>query len=155
MKNNYPATRNYSHASAFISISMVLFLFLLLAGNRASAQATSPAASGMGKANFYQIQKSFNDYWKGREVTRGSGYKPFKRWEWFWESRVDRQGNFPPNNIVVTELEKYAAIHATDNPRDSAAYWTAMGPYATKSGYFGLGRINCICLLYTSPSPRD
>jgi photosystem II stability/assembly factor-like uncharacterized protein len=144
MKNNYPTARNYWQASAPISISMVLFLVFLLSGNRVSAQATLPATSGMEKANFYQIQKSFNDDWNGRVVTRGSGYKPFKRWEWFWEQRVDRQGNFPPNNIVVTEWEKYAATHATDSPQDSAAYWTAMGPYATKSGYFGLGRINCI-----------
>jgi len=144
MKNNYPSARNHSYASAVISISIVLFLSFLLSGNKASAQAASPAASATDKANFYQIQKKFNDYWKGREIPMGSGYKPFKRWEWFWEQRVDRQGNFPPNNIVVTEWEKYAETHKTDKPQDSAAYWTAMGPYATKSGYFGLGRINCI-----------
>ena len=31
-------------------------------------------------ANFYEVQKAFNTYWDGREVTRGSGFKPFKRW---------------------------------------------------------------------------
>ena len=144
MKNKYTFAGTYSHAQLVIVISMVLFLSFLLSGRIASAQATSLATSTTDKANFYQIQKRFNDYWKGRVVTRGSGYKPFKRWEWFWEQRVDRQGNFPPNNIVTTEWEKYVGTHEIEKPQDSAAYWTAMGPNATKSGYFGLGRINCI-----------
>jgi hypothetical protein len=44
-------------------------------------------------ANFRETQQKFKNYWEGREVTRGSGYKAFKRWEWFMESRVDAQGN--------------------------------------------------------------
>ena len=38
------------------------------------------------KVNFYDIQKAFNNYWKQKDlsdksVTKGKGYKPFKRWE--------------------------------------------------------------------------
>ena len=36
--------------------------------------------------NFYETQKAFNEYWEGREITKGSGWKPFKRWEW-WSER--------------------------------------------------------------------
>ena len=32
--------------------------------------------------NFYETQKAFEAYWEDREVTKGSGWKPFKRWEW-------------------------------------------------------------------------
>ena len=28
------------------------------------------------------VQKAFYTYWKNRKITKGSGYKPFKRWEW-------------------------------------------------------------------------
>ena len=44
-------------------------------------------------ANFYQIQKSFNDYWEPFKVKKGKyfkngkeekapGWKLYKRWEW-------------------------------------------------------------------------
>ena len=29
-------------------------------------------------ANFYETVEAFNQYWDGREVTKSSGYKPFK-----------------------------------------------------------------------------
>ena len=32
--------------------------------------------------NFYQVVKAFDTYWEGRPVTKGCGYKPFKRWEY-------------------------------------------------------------------------
>ena len=35
-------------------------------------------------ANFYHIQKDFNNYWSVRDNTeKGKGYKAFKRWENF------------------------------------------------------------------------
>ncbi len=140
-----PSVINRSFGNRLMAVAgIILFLSLFMLNNRVTAQSSSAVNKQSGSTNFYKIQQHFNDYWKDRPVTKGSGYKPFKRWEWFWEQRVDRQGNFPPNNIVVTEWEKYAATHETQKPQDSAAYWTAMGPYATKSGYFGLGRINCI-----------
>ncbi len=36
--------------------------------------------SGDTKKSFHQIQKEFNEYWKDKEPTKGSGYKKFKRW---------------------------------------------------------------------------
>jgi hypothetical protein len=34
-------------------------------------------------ANFYDVQAAFKAYWEGREITKGSGWKPFRRWEWW------------------------------------------------------------------------
>ena len=51
-------------------------------------------------ANFFETKQKFDQYWQGREVTHGSGYKAFKRWEWFMESRVDAQGNRPRPDAV-------------------------------------------------------
>ena len=33
--------------------------------------------------NFYDIQRSFNDYWENRTIEKGKGWKQFKRWENF------------------------------------------------------------------------
>lgn len=142
-------TRPFSNESLFyrvaiIATSVILFSGLILSVNRSYAQGSVNANDKKASANFFEIQKQFYDQWKNKPITRGSGYKPFKRWEWFWEQRVDRSGNFPPNNIVVNERNRYDETHTTEQPLDSVAYWTPMGPNATKSGYFGLGRINCI-----------
>ncbi|MDZ7774377.1 MAG: hypothetical protein U5L09_01565 [Bacteroidales bacterium] len=47
------------------------------------------------EANFYETQKAFELYWEDREVTKGSGWKQFKRWEYFWSKRIDEEGNLP------------------------------------------------------------
>jgi len=30
--------------------------------------------------NFFKVQHAFNTYWNGRKITKGCGWKPFKRW---------------------------------------------------------------------------
>ena len=55
---------------------------------------------------FFEIQDAFNRYWQPYNVLNGKytkdgkekkayGWKQFKRWEWFWEPRVDKNGLFP------------------------------------------------------------
>ena len=61
------------------------------------------------KTNFYELQKSFNDYWKDKDFTeKGKGWKPFKRWEWFWEQRVHPTGEFPSTmqNMIEFRIMK-------------------------------------------------
>jgi len=62
-------------------------------------------------ANYYQTVRAFNLYWKDREIIRSSGYKPFKRWEYYWSSRLNPDGTRKLGNhdyFVVTKfLEKY------------------------------------------------
>lgn len=127
-----------------IVFGFVLFFVLAIANNLVFAQVPTAGSKKPGTTNFYEIQKHFNDYWKSRTITRGSGYKVFRRWEWYWEQRVGRSGIFPSNNVVVSEWEKYSAEHLTYNPSDTSGNWTPMGPVTTTSGYAGLGRINCI-----------
>ena len=33
--------------------------------------------------DFYEIQEKFNEHFEGRDKGRGSGYRQFKRWEYF------------------------------------------------------------------------
>jgi len=122
---------------------VILFLLIMgFAGSRSEAQ--DKPAGKQPVLNFFEVRNQFNDYWKGRKITRGLGYKPFRRWEWFWEQRVGRDGSFPSNDVIVREWAKYTSSHPDAPTFGPEANWTAMGPFSTKSGYAGLGRINCI-----------
>ncbi|HND16681.1 MAG TPA: hypothetical protein PLQ17_07325, partial [Saprospiraceae bacterium] len=45
--------------------------------------------------NFYEIQKKANEYWTTHDPTeKGKGFKPYKRWENYWENRLMEDGTF-------------------------------------------------------------
>ena len=44
-------------------------------------------------ANFFQTQRAFNIYWKDRKITRGCGWKVFKRWEYMMQVRILPDGS--------------------------------------------------------------
>ncbi len=104
-------------------------------------------------ANFYDIVKEFDNYWKDRPYEKGKGYKAFKRWQWFAEPRV-----FPSGNLKFASrgyaLEKYqeflnenSRLEETSNNLSSAASvanWTPLGPFGSPAGG-GAGRIQVIC----------
>ena len=104
-------------------------------------------------ANFYDIVKEFDNYWKDRPYEKGKGYKAFKRWQWFAEPRV-----FPSGNLKFASrgyaLEKYqeflnenSRLEETSNNLSSAssvANWTPLGPFGSPAGG-GAGRIQVIC----------
>lgn len=91
-------------------------------------------------ANFYDIVKEFESYWKDRTVERGKGYKAFKRWQWFMEPRVYPSGNmkYASRAYALQEHNKFykanpgklgtAAINAT------VANWIPLGPFGSPTG---------------------
>ena len=129
-------------------LSVMLALFMLAGSAR--AQSSSAVSNKPGTPNFYDIKKHYDEMYRVKPVAKGTGYKVYRRWEWYWEQRVGRSGVFPPNNVVVTEWDKYAATYLTDNTADTAANWTFMGPGTTTGGYAGMGRVNCMAF-----DPKD
>ncbi|MBN3034226.1 MAG: T9SS type A sorting domain-containing protein [Bacteroidales bacterium] len=101
--------------------------------------------------NFFAVQKAFNAYWKDREITRGSGWKPFKRWEWWMESRVTPEGKRPSPDQTWNEYFRYLRSHP--GARDSQGDWENLGPFHIPfgKGYKGLGRINAVAFHPTDP----
>jgi PKD repeat protein len=96
-------------------------------------------------ANFYDVQKAFNMYWEGREITKGSGWKPFKRWEWWQERHINPDGTRHAPDKVFNEYKKYLEKHP--NAEKTEGNWENLGPFNLPSGdkgYKGLGRINAI-----------
>jgi len=100
----------------------------------------------------FEVQKSFDEYWKPYNIKNGyyikdgervkaGGWKQFKRWEWFWETRVDPQtGQFPQVNTI----ELLQEFNEQKSTKADQADWVNMGPNSSTGGYAGLGRINVI-----------
>ncbi len=119
-------------------------------------------------ANLYEIQKDFYEYFKDKDITvKSTGYKAFKRWEYFVEPRV-----YPSGNIGVLGqtyknykdfLDKYNADNSSGNKFNSSnnsvmsATWTSVGPYGAPTGSVGgfprkAGRDNFVTFHPTNPA---
>lgn len=97
--------------------------------------------------NFFEIRKAFYTYWEGRVVTRGVGYKPFKRWEYYWQYRINPDGTFPEPDQVYREYNNYIKSHPVDDRlKTGQAVWQELGPKTRTDfgGYNGVGRVNAI-----------
>lgn len=99
-------------------------------------------------ANFYTIQSLFEDAFEGVENKKGTGWKQFKRWEYYYQNRVDQAGNFPAEGHVLTEMQNYYASHQMKSYLSGSGNWTALGPiYKPNNGTGqpnGNGRLTCI-----------
>jgi len=65
-----------------------------------------------------EYQELFNNYWAGKDIELGYyyengekkkayGWKQFKRWENYWESRVNEDGSFPSQRQYDKALRSY------------------------------------------------
>lgn len=100
--------------------------------------------------NFYKISKETNEFYDKFESKKSSGYKPFKRWEWFWESRVNPDGSFPNIYEAYKELDKEKNVNKSEFL--AGKEWQLVGPKVKPSGRTGVGRINCVG---THPTSRN
>ncbi len=125
-------------------IGTLLILFLPTLLNAQDWRAPFETENGK-EPNFYEVQADFNRYWEGKTPERGSGWKVFKRWEWFWEQRVDADGHFPPAGAEEAALQKYLAAHP-ERLKEGNMRWRSLGPNASEGGYSGTGRVNCIAI---------
>jgi photosystem II stability/assembly factor-like uncharacterized protein len=72
---------------------------------------------------------------------RGSGYKPFKRMEWFLESRMNDDGTYPAGALWNAFIDKQAARQQLPSTAMMpAGTWTSLGPYGLSNpGFPGAG----------------
>jgi len=109
-------------------------------------------------ANFYDIQNAFEQYWEGRERSRGDGWKVFKRWEWYWQERINPDGTFPPvdqtiNNYTSWRIAYNQSLSGTESINGD---WSEVGPRMKPVNGTGQpngnGRLNSIAFHPTNPS---
>ncbi len=105
-----------------------------------------------GTLTFQEIQKAFYQAYPKDKVVNGKrmvngnlekvpGWKQFKRWEYYWEARVDKETGLFPNKSAIDD-----AVQLKNNRTliNGGGNWENMGPNESYGGYAGLGRINCI-----------
>ncbi len=104
---------------------------------------------------FYDYQNAFNQYWAPFHVKKGyyidstgkkrkaAGWKQFKRWEYYWEERVDREtGKFPV--MDSRSILKHYRVNSEKSISSREGNWVPLGPEISGGGYAGIGRINCV-----------
>lgn len=102
-------------------------------------------------ANYYDIKKEFEEYWKNRPYERAKGYKQFKRWANFVEPRVYPSGNMAlaSRGHAYEEYQEFlknnalAKGMATAAPSATTANWTPLGPFGSPTNG-DAGRLQCI-----------
>jgi len=82
---------------------------------------------------------------------RGTGYKPFKRWQYFAERAMDENGMLKSPEFYYNELVNYNARINNDGAfsRTTVGAWEEMGPtyWNATSGYNpGVGRVTSIAV---------
>ena len=96
--------------------------------------------------NFYQTQDAFNNFWEGKSIEKGKGWKQFKRWENFMEPRVYPDGNFRSNILY----EEHLNLQSSNNEYRMLPpnVWTQVGPsdvpLQSNGSKRGIGRLNSI-----------
>ena len=97
---------------------------------------------------FQDFVDAGNAYWETHDKdAKGSGYKPFKRWEFFWQHFVDEQGYLPTSLELWNKWVEAESRVATRNPQVDISNWTSLGPtdFANRpTSIANIGRINVI-----------
>lgn len=119
---------------------LLLFYVILFFSLTIFSQEWTEMMQNPGK-NFYDIQHSFNEYWKTRDIdVKGQGYKQFKRWEHFMEPRVYPSGDLTlptktwDNYQAFLDENNQVGNKITSSNMIASATWTAMGPFGPMSG---------------------
>lgn len=129
---------------------LLAFIFLFIKLNAQTNQESDPSITPIWtdmmqdpNANFFSTQQAFETYWHGRTQTKGDGWKVFKRWESYMQTRVSQDGTKPAPDYL---MQQYAQMNNAGYFLSTSGSWTAVGPTAMPSNGTGqpngLGRVN-------------
>jgi photosystem II stability/assembly factor-like uncharacterized protein len=105
---------------------------------------------------FKNIVDAANTYWKTHDKdVKGSGYKPFKRWENYWKNFINEDGLLPTSqDLWNTWLQKQAQASSFSAVSDGSN-WISLGPtdFANRStSTANIGRLNSIIVDPNNPN---
>ncbi|WP_024772937.1 VPS10 domain-containing protein [Aquimarina macrocephali] len=103
---------------------------------------------------FQKITNAFTTYWTDKNhKEKGSGYKPFKRWQEYWKNSLLPDGTIPtPEHLWKAWEEKN---NMASSSTKAAASWLPMGPFdheVTGSWSPGQGRVNVVIVDPNNPN---
>lgn len=103
-----------------------------------------------GEATIDELVTSFNQYWSTRDKNvKGSGYKPFMRWEYHWRSYTNDQGYIMSSDEFWNAWRQKNIAKTNKNSAFSlpVSNWQPVGPFThtnTGSWSSGQGRVNTV-----------
>lgn len=104
-------------------------------------------------ANFFDIVERYNKEYESLLKTemKVPGWKQFKRWEHYWEKRVNEKGEFPRADALFLEYQRMRNLAIKDKLENqlnvsATPNWKAIGPKVVPSSGGGAGRLNCVTL---------
>ena len=95
---------------------MVLLIATLIAiGQLNSQQQNNLQFPDIKENTFEEVTKKYNEYFEAvKEIKsneenplKGQGFKPFKRWEYFWSTRVDQNGQLPTRKELRNSYNEF------------------------------------------------
>ena len=100
-----------------------------------------------GEVSWSEVREAFDKYWEGKEITRGQGWKQFKRLDYFVSQRIDV--NDPNSTMRSDYLLEAINFRKDQGAVDNNSNWTALGPIDTpfmvnSDDLRGSGRVNCV-----------
>ena len=98
----------------------------------------------------YWSKEQFKEVPAGENEVRDENYEKFKRWEWYWETRVTPGTEAFPQKNAWDVFKQYMTGLPKEIQTLDKGNWVSDGPNQTKGGYAGLGRVNCVAF-----SPGD
>jgi photosystem II stability/assembly factor-like uncharacterized protein len=94
-----------------------------------------------------QISNAFNSYWKGKdESKKGSGFKPYKRWENHWRNQLQKDGSLATPQMIWKSWEQKNQLS-----KSSISNWESIGPFSTNVKQ-GQGRVNTFIIDPNNPN---
>jgi photosystem II stability/assembly factor-like uncharacterized protein len=122
-------------------LTSLLILLICVLSVKSPAQ---PAIDFTNNANtnFFNLRETYKEYWENNGINDESGWKKFKRWEYFWETRVMPDGSYPSAINILKELQEFKAV----TPETQAdKHWTNIGPDKNpNASQGGVGRVNVV-----------
>jgi len=103
--------------------------------------------SSSNKTTLQEQSNAFNQYWVGKDfTTKGSGHKPFKRWENHWKSYLLKDGTIATPNMIWNAWEQKQTL-----AKSAVSNWQSKGPYTTNVKT-GQGRVNTFIIDPNNPN---
>ncbi|MCS7075046.1 MAG: hypothetical protein NZ108_11310, partial [Bacteroidia bacterium] len=80
--------------------------------------------------SFAEIQNRFEAYWQNRPTKNVKGWKQYRRWEYFWKSRIMPDGSFPS---AIQQYEAWKSWKQQQSNRRTSSglvsNWVSAGPF--------------------------
>ena len=136
----------------YILLGLFFFMNVFSQYNRNSPWKVNETSKSKTQISFDEEVKSFEDYWIDKDfAAKGSGYKPFKRWEYFWQNQLNSDGKIMLPEQLWSIWKQKNEIKTNNKAVLSlpVSNWTPVGPFThtnTGSWSSGQGRVQVVCV---------